>query len=278
MPELPEVETVRRGLQSELPGRRVEKVIVRRRTLRRPLPPGFARQLRGCRIHSVERRGKYLLLAAPPHTCIIHLGMSGALAFSHLPPQGKHDHLALHLDDARYLIYTDPRRFGLITLTDAAPAAHPLLAQIGVEPLTRAFNAARLARLLSGRNTAIKTALMDARCIAGIGNIYAAEALFAAGIHPARRSGGLSAAECTRLAAAIKTTLRRAIAAGGSSMRDFVAADGALGYFQTRWAVYGRAGECCANRCGGTVALLRQGGRSSYYCPNCQPPPEVSDG
>ena len=278
MPELPEVETVRRGLQRELPGRRVEEVIVRRRTLRRPLPAKFAQRLAGSCIRAVARRGKYLLLDAPPQTCIIHLGMSGALSLSHMPPHNKHDHIALLLDDARYLTYNDPRRFGLVTLTDAPPAQHPLLAAMGVEPLTRAFGGAQLARLLRGKNAPIKTALMQAHLIAGIGNIYAAESLFAAGIHPARRSGGLSADECARLAKAVKKILRRAIAAGGSSMRDFAAADGAPGYFQTEWAVYGRAGEPCPNRCGGVIAQMRQSGRSTCYCENCQPPPEVSDG
>ena len=277
MPELPEVEIVRGGLEQALCGRVIEEVIVRRRRLRRLLPSDFARRLMGRRVQAVTRRGKYLLLAAPPETCIVHLGMTGGFSLSVLPPAEKHAHIAFRLDSGCYLIYTDPRRFGLMTLTQSPPQAHPLLASIGLEPLSRAFSGRSLRRLLQDKKTPVKTALMDSHLLAGVGNIYASESLFAAGIHPCRRAGALTADDCRRLAAAVKKTLRRALAAGGSSMRNFAAADGKRGYFQTRWAVYARAGQPCLNTCGGTILQLRLAGRSTYYCPGCQPPPEAGE-
>lgn len=277
MPELPEVEIVRGGLEQALCGRVIEKVIIRRRRLRQPLPADFSRRLTGRRVQAVTRRGKYLLLATPPETCIVHLGMTGGFSLSPLPPAEKHAHIAFLLDNNRYLIYTDPRRFGLLLLTQSPPLEHPLLSAIGIEPLSRAFGYRALQRLLRNKKTPIKTALMDSRLLAGVGNIYASESLFAAGIHPCRHAAALTESDCRRLAAAVKKILRRALAAGGSSMRNFAAADGKRGYFQTQWAVYARTGQPCLNTCGGTILQLRLGGRSTYYCPGCQPPPEAGE-
>lgn len=271
MPELPEVETVRRGIWAAAGGQVVTRVVVRRATLRRPLPDGFAARLAGGRLTAAGRRGKYLLLTVGTEVCIVHLGMSGAFCVSDAPPAGKHDHVAFALADGRFLVYSDPRRFGLMALAPAEGAlAHPLLVGMGVEPLSRAFGGAALARGVAGRRVAIKTALLEGRVVAGVGNIYASEALFAARVHPLAVAGTLSAADCARVAREVKAVLRRAIAAGGSSMRDFVGADGARGYFQMAWAVYGREGQACVRGCGGRVARVRQGGRSSFFCPRCQ--------
>lgn len=276
MPELPEVETVRRGLAPALTNRVIREVMIRRRRLREAIPADFSRRVTGKKVQAVERRGKYLLLRLGTETCIIHLGMSGVLSLSALPPHHKHAHVGMLLDDERYLIYTDPRRFGLMTVTARPPAAHRLLAALGPEPLTAAFNHSYFRRRLAGKKMPIKTALMDSHLVAGVGNIYASESLHQAGVHPGTLAGRLSADDCRRLTAAIKTVLRQALRAGGSSMRDFIAADGSPGYFQTRWLVYDRAGQPCLNQCGAQVVQLRQSGRSSYYCPNCQPSPEMT--
>ncbi len=277
MPELPEVETVRRGIAPAIIGKAVDAVVVRRWQLRQPIPADFCARLQGKKITAVERRGKYLLLSIPPETCIIHLGMSGVLSLSALPAHEKHAHVCWELDDGTFLIYTDPRRFGLVTLTQQPPLQHKLLATIGVEPLTRSFSGKKLAQLLANKKTPIKTALMNGQLVAGIGNIYASESLFQAGIHPRTAAGELSDSQCKKLVEKIKQVLRQALRAGGSSMRDFAAADGKPGYFQTQWAVYERSGQTCYNkRCGAEIEQIRQNGRSSYYCPSCQPypPPE----
>jgi formamidopyrimidine-DNA glycosylase len=273
MPELPEVETVLRGLAPHLVGKRLLGARVREPRLRWPVPPQLDRQLRGHLIQALERRGKYLLFYlardAQTHCLIAHLGMSGSLRLcpADRPPE-KHDHLDLLLEDGLCLRLRDPRRFSAFLMSDD-PAQHPLLARLGVEPLTDDFSGASLHALCRGRKTAIKALLMDAHKIVGIGNIYANEALFHAGIPPTLAAGRLSRPRCEQLVAAIKGTLRQAIAAGGSSLRDFVDGHGRPGYFQQTYFVYGRTGAPC-RICGNPIHQLVQGGRTSFFCPVCQ--------
>jgi formamidopyrimidine-DNA glycosylase len=269
MPELPEVETVRRGLAPHLEGHRLRGIRVRDGRLRWPVADDLDDRLRGSRVLALERRGKYLLLRLDRGSLICHLGMSGSLRLCiETDAPGKHDHVDLLLDDSRLLRYRDPRRFGAM-LWSADAERHPLLAHLGVEPLSPEFGGARLYALCRGRSTCIKALLMDARQIVGVGNIYANEALFHAGIDPRLAAGRLGRRRCARLAEAIRDTLTQAIAAGGSTLRDFVDGHGEPGYFQQTHYVYGRAGEPC-RRCGGTIRPLRQNGRSTFICPHCQ--------
>jgi formamidopyrimidine-DNA glycosylase len=268
VPELPEVEVTRRGLARAILGRAVSGVEVRERRLRWPVAASV-RSAVGRSLRAIRRRGKYLLLDLDQGHLIVHLGMSGSLrVLAAGTPPGRHDHVDLVFGD-RILRLRDPRRFGAMLWTGRRPESHPLLAHLGVEPLSRALDGARLHALARGRRTAIKQLLMDARSIAGIGNIYANESLFLAGIRPGTRAVRLTRERCARLAAAIKQTLRAAIRAGGSSLRDFVGSDGSPGCFQQRYWVYERTGEPC-RRCGGLIRCVRQGQRSSYYCPQCQ--------
>ncbi|TCS73479.1 DNA-(apurinic or apyrimidinic site) lyase [Sulfuritortus calidifontis] len=269
MPELPEVETVRRGLSPHIVGHRLRGARVRHPRLRWPVPAGLDRLVKGQRITALERRGKYLILGLEHGGLLLHLGMSGSLRLvaAATPPE-KHDHVDLLLDSGQALRLRDPRRFGAV-LWSEAPAAHPLLASLGIEPLSRGFDGEALYRLSRGKTTAIKHLIMDAHLIVGVGNIYANEALFQACIRPTLRADQLSRPRCHRLAEAIKDTLRRAIKAGGSSLRDFVNGHGEPGYFQQSYFVYGRAGEPC-RQCGTTIKSLRQANRASHYCPNCQ--------
>lgn len=270
MPELPEVETTRRGIAPHVTGRRVQEVIVRDRRLRHPVTPDINRKLSGQTIRAVNRRGKYLLLDTGEGTLIIHLGMSGSLRV--LPantPAGKHDHVDIVLDNGRCLRLTDPRRFGSVLWTREDPLRHSLLAELGPEPLSDAFSGAALHRRAQGRKVAVKQFLMDSKVVAGVGNIYANEALFLAGIHPARAAGAISRARYDTLAAAIKQVMSEAIAAGGTTLRDFVAEDGRPGYFQLQLRVYGKEGEPCT-QCGTPIRQIRQGQRATYYCPHCQ--------
>jgi len=268
MPELPEVEVTRRGLAPHLAGRTISAVAVREPRLRWPVSDDVL-TLAGRTVKSIRRRGKYLLVDCGDGHLILHLGMSGSLRLLPLAtPAEKHDHFDLVLGD-RLLRLRDPRRFGAVLWTSAAPDIHPLLAHLGVEPLSRALDPARLFALTRAHRTAIKQFLMDARRIVGVGNIYANESLFRAGIHPRKRANRLTRAECARLARAIKDTLRAAIRAGGSTLRDFVGADGAAGYFQQRYWVYDRAGEAC-RRCGTPIRKMLQGSRSSFCCRRCQ--------
>jgi len=297
MPELPEVETLRRGLAPYLRGRRFVAAVVREARLRWPVPADLEARIRDRRICDLQRRGKYLLMQlddawlsrntpgrpkcflAPPGgerreaafsgALIIHLGMSGNLRLlsADTPPQ-KHDHIDLLLDDGQVLRYRDPRRFGALFWT-AAAAGHPLIASLGVEPLSDEFDGARLHALCQGRSSAIKQVIMDAHLLVGVGNIYANEALFHAGIDPRTRAGRLSRPRCARLAAAIKEILVRAIEAGGSTLRDFVDGHGSPGWFQQTYRVYGRAGLPCTI-CGNPIRTLRQGARATCYCPRCQ--------
>ncbi len=268
MPELPEIEVTRRGIAPLLTGRTISGVAVREPRLRWHVPDAV-RELAGLAIRSVRRRGKYLLLDCGTGHLILHLGMSGSLRVlaSETPPQ-KHDHFDLMLGD-RLLRLRDPRRFGAVLWTAARVEAHPLLAGLGLEPLSRALDARRLHALTRAHRASIKQVLMDGRRIAGVGNIYASESLFRAGIHPRTSARRLSLERCAKLAVAIKKTLRAAIRAGGSSLRDFVRSDGRPGYFQNQTLVYDRAGAPCS-LCGTPIRRIAQGQRSTFYCPRCQ--------
>lgn len=276
MPELPEVEVCRRGLQPVLESNRITGVVIRAPKLRQTIPPELAELLPGCRIDAVRRRGKYLLIDCRrpgiEGCLIIHLGMSGQLRF--VPPgtaPAKHDHFDLLLPD-RVLRFTDPRRFGVVLWQPGPPDAaesHPLLASQGIEPLSDAFTVDWLHAANSRRSGPIKPVLMDSHHIVGIGNIYAAESLFRAGISPLRAANRISRARYELLVPAIRSTLGEAIAAGGTSIRDYVHSDGSTGWFQIQVAVYGRDGQPCI-RCDGVVKQVRQAGRSTFYCPGCQ--------
>ena len=274
MPELPEVEVCRRGLLPGVAGQQVRDVVVRRPRLRSDIPPGLAQTLVGRRVLNVARRGKYLLFdcrgEAGGGWLIIHLGMTGNLRFVGVgvPPE-KHDHVDLVFADS-VLRFSDPRRFGVVDWYPGDdPAGHPLLARLGIEPLSEAFSPAWLHAALRTRSAPVKTVLMDAHTIVGIGNIYAAESLFRAGISPLRPANRIGRARCGALVQAIRSTLDAAIAAGGSSIRDYIHSDGSSGYFQIDCAVYDRAGQPC-RRCAGIVRSVRQAGRSTFYCPACQ--------
>ena len=276
MPELPEVEVCRLGIAPELVGQQILGVSIRVPKLRHPIPPELRAILLGCRVLAVRRRGKYLLLDCRGDgvegTLIVHLGMSGNLRFVplHQPPE-KHDHFDLQLS-TRILRFADPRRFGVVLWQPGPPEmaeSHPLLATQGIEPLSDAFTAAWLYAAIARRSGPIKPTLMDSHLVVGIGNIYASESLFRAGISPLRAANRISRARYEVLVPAIRATLSDAIAAGGSSIRDYVHSDGGAGCFQIQAGVYDRAGEPCL-RCGGVVRQLRQAGRSTYYCAGCQ--------
>ncbi|MBI2382714.1 MAG: bifunctional DNA-formamidopyrimidine glycosylase/DNA-(apurinic or apyrimidinic site) lyase [Gammaproteobacteria bacterium] len=270
MPELPEVETVRRGIEPHVLGRTIEQVTVRERRLRWPVPADFARRLEGRRVRSVERRAKYLLLDLGEDRLILHLGMSGRLlVLEPGHPLRKHDHLDVRLSGGVLLRLNDPRRFGAALLWPRGQASHPLLENLGPEPFSDEFSGEYLFELSRGRSAAVKNFLMDGRVVVGAGNIYAAEALFRAGIRPGRAAGRLTRADCARLAAAVREVLVEAVAQGGTTLRDFAGADGAPGYFRQKLFVYGRAGEPCL-RCGTAIKRLVIGQRSSFYCPGCQ--------
>ena len=276
MPELPEVEVCRRGLEPELAGRVIQGVVIRAPKLRHEIPPELATLLPGCRVVAVRRRGKYLLLDCErlgvQGTLIIHLGMSGTLRFVPFDqPPAKHDHFELVLAD-QILRLADPRRFGVVLWQAGAPAAaerHPLLATQGIEPLSDAFTAEWLYQAIARRSGPIKPTLMDSHLVVGIGNIYASESLFRAGISPLRAANRVSRARYETLVPAIRETLSDAIAAGGSSIRDYVHSDGGAGWFQIQAGVYDRANQTCL-RCSGVVRQIRQAGRSTYYCTGCQ--------
>lgn len=288
MPELPEVETVRRGLAPALVGARIVRVETRRGDLRFPFPPDFSARLTGRRIVGLRRRAKYLLADLDGgETLVMHLGMSGSFRVDgdipgafHRPRDKSvaHDHVVFHMENGARVTYNDPRRFGFM-LIESTPEldAHKLFRDLGVEPLSAALDAAFLARAFRGRAAPVKALLLDQRLIAGLGNIYVCEALHRCGISPLRAGGklvtaaGKPTAALTRLPAAIKTVLEEALAAGGSSLRDHRQADGSLGYFQHSFRVYDREGAACpAPGCKGTIARATQSGRSTFYCPQCQ--------
>ena len=269
MPELPEVETTRCGIAPHVLGRRIVAATLRRPDLRWPIPPQIRDELPGQRIASVRRRAKYLLLDADSGSAIVHLGMSGSLRV--LPgdaPAKTHDHVDLALDSGRILRLTDPRRFGAL-LWQPAGETHELLRGLGPEPLSDEFDADALLAISAGRSAPIKHVLMDQRVVVGVGNIYAAEALFRAGIHPARAAGRISRKRMVRLVAAIKAILSYAIERGGTTLRDFINPDGEPGYFEQELFVYGRAGEPC-KVCGRMLRAADWGQRATVYCPRCQ--------
>jgi len=270
VPELPEVETTRRGIAPHVQGQRVADVVVRQKQLRWPVPRGLKQRLTGQVIRAVERRAKYLLLRFDRGSLIVHLGMSGSLRLVAADaPVGKHDHFDLMLAGGHALRLTDPRRFGAVLWSRGDPLEHELLRALGPEPLDDAFDGERLYRLSRGRRAAVKPFIMDGKVVVGVGNIYASEALFRAGIRPDRPAGGIGRARYVRLAAAIKTVLGEAIAQGGTTLRDFVGGDGRPGYFAQHLNVYGREGEPCP-ACGAAVRQAVLGQRASYWCPRCQ--------
>ncbi len=270
MPELPEVETTMRALRSRLTGRRLERLELHGRGLRMPFPPDLEQRVNGRRFVKFARRAKYIVADLEQgESLLLHLGMSGRLVFGG-GERASHEHATFHCEGGRVLRFIDPRRFGSLEVWPTSDlAGHPRLAGLGVEPLSDAFDATRMAELLAGCRAPIKAALLDQRRIAGLGNIYACEALFRAGISPRRRAGNLGAGRCARLVEAIRSVLLEAIEEGGSSLRDYVAADGQAGNFQSRFRVYGREGEPCP-RCGSAIRRTVQAGRSSYYCGRCQ--------
>jgi formamidopyrimidine-DNA glycosylase len=290
MPELPEVETVRLGLAAALQGHTLARVRLNRADLRKPFPERFAARLTGRRVADLRRRAKYLLLDLDGgETLVMHLGMSGRLTvhgpkaaampgrFHNKMPGdgsggGKHDHVVFETDEGVRIVFTDHRRFGLMDLAGtAALGSHPLFAGLGPEPLDESFTPAVLGAALKGKKTPIKSALLDQRVVAGLGNIYVCEALFRAGISPKRLAKTVPGPRCEKLVPAIKTVLRAAIKAGGSSLRDYAKADGELGYFQHHFAVYDREGKPCPGKdCAGIIKRIVQAGRSTFYCPSCQ--------
>ena len=283
MPELPEVETTRLGLLPHIEGKRVAEVTVRERRLRWPVPASLARCLRGSTIETIFRRGKYLLWAcengAKSGFLLSHLGMSGTLCV--LPastPATKHDHVDIVLGNQLLIRFNDPRRFGAMLWIPAKEVrdmlhpphpSHPLLDVLGPEPLSAAFTAMHLFKRSRGRTVSIKEFIMNGHVVVGVGNIYASESLFRAGIHPKRAAGKVSLARYEKLTAAIRETLSDAIRAGGTTLRDYVKTDGEQGYFQLDAAVYGREGKAC-RICQTPIRLIVQGARSTYFCPHCQ--------
>ncbi len=270
MPELPEVETVRRGLEPLLCGRTIAAVACSGKRLRIPWPEDLHRRLTGRRFTAIQRRAKYLLLDFDEGRMLCHLGMSGCLRLLRAnDPLPAHQHLLLTLDDGNRLSYADPRRFGMIDLTDRPWEEHCLLRHIGPEPLEASFHDGHLHEAVRHRNSPIKTLLLDSSVVAGIGNIYANEALFTASIAPTRRGSDLTREACRRLVDAIRSVLTRAIAAGGSTIRDFTGSDGRPGYFAHQFLCYEKEGAPCP-RCGGTITRIKQQGRASFFCPDCQ--------
>jgi formamidopyrimidine-DNA glycosylase len=270
MPELPEVETTRRGLQPHLEGQRIRTAVVRKRALRQPVPRNLPQLVAETTVRHVGRRGKYLLIDCGRGTLIVHLGMSGRLWLVDAATRPeRHDHFDLVMASGAAVRLRDPRRFGLVLWHQGDVLSHPLLKDIGPEPLGAGFDGAWLYRATRNRSAAIKQALMDSHLVAGLGNIYANEALFRAGINPTTQAQRIGTARYRLLADKIRETLNLAIGAGGSSLRDYVGSDGLAGNFQNNFLVYGRAGQPCFS-CGTPVRALVQGQRSTYYCPRCQ--------
>lgn len=279
MPELPEVETVRRGLAPHLEGHVIARAEARRPDLRWPLPPDLVQVLTGARVLALRRRSKYILAELQDRgSLLLHLGMSGRMVIEgetqgefHRDPAilPRHDHVVFWTDQGTRITFNDARRFGMVDLV-AQDAVHPLLAHLGPEPLEPGFSPEVLARAFAGRRTPVKAALLDQRIVAGLGNIYVSEALFRAGIDPRRLAGQIGGAEIAALVGHIRAVLEEAILAGGSSLRDHRQATGELGYFQHSFRVYDREGAPCPNGCGATIARIVQSGRSSYFCPQCQ--------
>jgi formamidopyrimidine-DNA glycosylase len=269
MPELPEVETTRRGLAPLVTAHRIARLTVRERRLRWPIARGLNARVEGREVVALNRRGKYLLFELDRGCLLLHLGMSGSLRYlQEAVPLKKHDHFDIVLDGGSLLRYNDPRRFGSLHFT-AAPELHPLLRDLGPEPLTDEFGGEYLWRVSRGRQTAIKTLIMNGQIVVGVGNIYANEALFRAGIHPARPATRVSRQRLGSLCDEIRAVLEDALRSGGTTLRDFVGGDGKPGYFRQSLAVYERDGQPC-RRCGTTIRRRVLGQRATYYCPNCQ--------
>lgn len=270
MPELPEVETTLRGLAPHLAGQVVADVVIRNPQLRWPIPLDLPELLRGATIRDLRRRAKYLLFHFDHGTLILHLGMSGSLRILTTPTSAdKHEHFDLVLTNGTVMRLRDPRRFGAVLWHSGEINAHPLFAKLGPEPLQTGLDAEHLFRATRKRSAAIKLLIMDNHIVVGVGNIYANEALFRAGIKPQLPAGKISRARCGKLVAEIRATLNEAIALGGSSLRDYVDSDGKQGYFQQHYWVYGRSNEAC-RKCGTLIKQIKQGQRSSFYCPECQ--------
>ena len=267
MPELPEVEIVRCGIAPAIEGGIIDDVIVRERRLRLSPSLHFRRQIRGRKILQTRRRGKWLIIDLERGAILAHLGMTGVLYFAPRAPAAQHEHIGLKIGDG-FLIYRDPRRFGGMMWLAETADNHPCLQRLGPEPLSAAFDGEILYHALRGRQTPIKTALLDGGIVAGVGNIYASESLHGAGIRPQTAAAKIGKIRAAKLADAIKITLRKAIRAGGSTIRDFVNPEQTPGYFQAQWRVYARENLPC--RCGGTIRRIIQNGRASYYCPRCQ--------
>lgn len=269
MPELPEVETTRRGIERHLSGKKVVDVIVRQRALRWPIPKSLARHIKNKKIMAVERRGKYLLIEFDSGTLMIHLGMSGSLrVLAKDSPAEKHDHFDLVLSSGKCLRLRDPRRFGSVLWADDWQR-HDLIKELGPEPLSAEFNAVYLYAQSRKRKVAVKNFIMNSHIVVGVGNIYASEALFRAAIRPTRLAGKISKADAVKLVKVIKDVLQEAIKQGGTTLRDFTASDGKPGYFKQQLAVYGREGEPCLH-CKTKIKQVTIGQRASYYCPSCQ--------
>jgi len=279
MPELPEVETVRRGIAPVLEGTRFIRADARRPDLRVPIPENFSKALVGKRVRHVGRASKYLLIYMEDGlVMILHLGMSGKITLYNEadgpPPEpAKHDHLHFETDGGITMMFNDPRRFGLVVFSDETSLdQHPLIASMGPEPLANGFNSAYLGEQLARRKAPIKNILLDQKVIAGLGNIYVCEALYRAGVHPARPANKLTDKEISALTGIIRDVINEAIAAGGSTLKDYAQVDGELGYFQHRFKVYGRGGEPCLTKgCGSEIERIVQAARSSFFCPSCQP-------
>jgi formamidopyrimidine-DNA glycosylase len=275
MPELPEVETVRMGLAPVLDGRVITRVLARRKDLRIPFPHRFAQRLKGRRVIRLWRRAKYLVADLDDgDSFVIHLGMSGRMRLENAgasSERGKHDHVVIETDAPARIVFTDHRRFGLMTIVSTSRLeAHPLFAGLGVEPLSDHFDGEVLYQMLAAKKAPIKSVLLDQRAIAGLGNIYVCEALHRARVLPKRRAGSVLRKRTDLLARSIREVLAEALKAGGSSLRDHKRVGGELGEFQHRFAVYDREGKPCPNGCGGKVRRIVQSGRSTFYCPRCQ--------
>jgi len=270
MPELPEVETSRRGISPHLLGQTIDKVIIREHKLRWPIPRALPSYARGKTINAIERRGKYLLLNLDNGTIIIHLGMSGSLRICNSAAAAeKHDHIDIVCSNGKILRLKDPRKFGCVLWTTDDPQEHKLLVKLGPEPLTADFDTDILYKASRKRTCSIKSFIMNSHIVVGVGNIYACESLFLAGINPKRKAGSLSKVRCEKLVEKIKLILKSAIEQGGTTLRDFSREDGKPGYFAQRLNVYGRAGEACVN-CNKTLKQITQQQRSTFYCSNCQ--------
>lgn len=271
MPELPEVETSRRGIEPHLLHNRVLDVVIRQHRLRWPIPASLPEKIKNLKLTQVARRGKYLLLGfADGATVIIHLGMSGSLKICPLStPAGKHDHIDFIFSNKKVLRFTDPRKFGCVLWTDQAIESHKLLSQLGPEPLQAEFDADYLYKKSRKRSCSIKTFIMNSHVVVGVGNIYASESLFIAGINPRRKAGSLSRPRCEKMVSAIKQILNAAIKQGGTTLRDFTREDGQPGYFAQQLNVYGRAGEACPECCKPVTQIVQQQ-RSTFYCTTCQ--------